>query len=324
MPKPFDLLVAGEINPDLILSDANLGVRFGQVETLVESATLAVGSSSVILACGAARLGLKTAFIGVVGKDLFGDFMLQAMQARGIDTRHVIVDAHQNTGLSVILSRVTDRAILTYVGAIDSLQADDISDEILGQARHLHIASYYLQRKLQPGLPALFSRAHALGLTTSLDTNWDPQGNWEAIRALLPLTDVFLPNENEALAISNTEGVEEILEILTNDCPTVAIKMGLKGAIACQEEAITALLPALDVEVIDTVGAGDSFDAGFLYGYLQGWELEHSLALGIACGSLSNSRPGGTAGQPSLEEALPEIPNILGYNPDTGLSKYEH
>src|SRR5262245_38986215 len=156
----FDVLVAGEINPDLILS-GDVVPEFGQVEKLVDSATLAVGSSSAIFACGAARLGLKVAFIGVCGNDIFGRFMLDEMQSRHVDVNNVIVRTGEQTGFSLILNTQTDRAILTHLGLIPALRTSDISDELLHQARHLHVASYFLQTNLQPDLPNLFRLAQS-------------------------------------------------------------------------------------------------------------------------------------------------------------------
>lgn len=299
----YDVLVAGEINPDLILSDAQLAVGFGQQETLVENMALSIGSSSAIFACGAARLGLRVGFVGVVGDDLFGHFMLDAMRDRDVDVAPVIVDQAARTGLSVILSRGADRAILTYPGAIPALHAGQVSDDLLSQARHLHVASYFLQTHLREGLPGLFRRAHSLGLTTSLDTNWDPSGEWRGLDDLLALADVFLPNENEALAVAHADTVDAALEQLTQLSQTVAIKQGERGGVA-QREADTVSAAPLPVEVVDTVGAGDTFDAGFLYGYLNDWPLEKSLRLACVCGSLSTQSAGGTEGQPSLPQAL--------------------
>src|SRR5512145_342785 len=163
IPDPsFDILVAGEINPDLILSGGVIPA-FDQTEKLVDSAALTVGSSSAIFACGARRLGLKVAFIGVCGDDVFGRFMLDEMRTRGVNVSNVIVRADGQTGLSVILNRGTDRAILTHPGLIPALRASDIPDALLREARHLHVASYFLQTDLQPELPDLFRRAHSLG-----------------------------------------------------------------------------------------------------------------------------------------------------------------
>ena len=298
----YDLLVAGEINPDLILTDPNLEPKFGQVEVLVENATLTVGSSSVIFACGAARLGLKVAFLGVVGDDMFGRFMLEAMEDKGIDISSVIIDPDQGTGFTVILNKVKDRGMITYMGAINALAPDQVSNKLLSQTRHLHIASYFLQTKLRPGVLDVFSRAKVLGVTSSLDTNWDPENEWVGLDEILPVTDVFLPNEAEGEALSGKHNPEEIVTVLSAKAGRVAMKLGADGAIAKQGGQMIRL-PAPHVGIVDTVGAGDSFDAGFIYGFLHEWSLEESLKLGIACGSLSTLGPGGTSAQPTLKEA---------------------
>jgi len=304
----FDLLVAGEINPDLIVSGDVVPV-FGQVEKLVDSAVLTIGSSSAIFACGAARLGLKVAFVGVCGEDMFGKYMLAELQEHGVDVSGVTMLPDQKTGLSIILARGSDRAILTFPGLIPSLSADAVTDNMLGRARHLHVASYFLQTSLQPGLPDLFTRAHALGLTTSLDPNWDPTNQWLGFEGLLKQVDVFLPNEKEALALTGTQNYESACRKFSTSGRIVAIKLGAQGAISCHGEIITCL-PALPVDVVDTVGAGDSFDAGFLFGFLNGWKIERSLHLAIACGSLSTRAAGGTTSQPTLEEAMKYAPSI--------------
>ncbi|MGZ6346935.1 MAG: carbohydrate kinase family protein [Anaerolineales bacterium] len=312
MSKTFDILVAGEINPDLILS-GDVVPSFGQVEKLVDSASLAVGSSSAIFACGAARLGLKTAFIGLCGDDVFGRFMLDEMQRLGVNVSNVVVLPGKQTGLSVILNRSSahgtgpnpssERAILTHAGLISSLKAGDVTEDLLRQSRHLHVGSYFLQTALQPGLPDLFARARSLGLTTSLDPNWDPSGEWQALEGLLREVDVFLPNENEALALTGSVSVDVAINDLRQKCRTVALKLGAQGALACRGEE-TAHASALKLQVVDTIGAGDSFDAGFLYGFLKGWSLEKALSLAVACGSLSTRAAGGTSAQPTLEEAM--------------------
>ena len=300
--KTYDILIAGEINPDLILS-GNVVPEFGQVETLVENATLAIGSSSAIFACGAARLGLHVAFIGVCGGDVFGRFMLDEMQKRNVDVSNVIVRAGEQTGLSVILNQGVDRAILTHPGLIPALQESDIPEALLRDARHLHVASYFLQNKLQPDLPNLFRRAHSLGLTTSLDTNYDPSEQWVGFDELLSATDIFLPNKTEAISITKVNDVESAATQLANKSKLVAIKLGSDGALACKEDLIIHS-DSVSVNVADTVGAGDSFDAGFIYGYLNNWELQRSLRLACICGALSTQRAGGTDGQPTLAEAM--------------------
>jgi sugar/nucleoside kinase (ribokinase family) len=302
MSTPFDILVAGEINPDLILA-GDVQPEFGQVEKLVESAALTIGSSSAIFACGAARLGLKVAFIGVCGEDVFGRFMLDEMQKRDVDIENVIQIPDGSTGLSVILNSGVDRAILTHPGLIAALQTEDIPDDLLRQTRHLHVASYFLQTALQPGLPGLFRRARALGLTTSLDTNYDPSEKWLGFDKLLSVTNVFLPNEKEALSLSGQADVALAADRLGSRVDALAVKLGAAGALGVSESQ-TVRVASIPVNVVDTIGAGDSFDAGFIYGYLQKWELEKALRLACVCGALSTQKAGGTEAQPTLEEAM--------------------
>jgi len=288
--KPYDLLVAGEINPDLILF-GDVEPVFGQVEKLVEAVSLTIGSSSVIFSCGAARLGLRVAFIGKCGDDIFGRFMLEEMQKRGVNVDNVIHVPGGTTGLSVILNRGVDRAILTHPGLIPALSAEELPDELLHQARHLHVASYFLQDALRPGLPRLFKRARSLGLTTSLDTNYDPSEQWRGFDDLLAVTDVFLPNEAEACSLAREENVDRAAEKLSAQVETLAIKLGAQGALGISHlpsgELVKVRVSSISVNVVDTIGAGDSFDAGFIYGYLNGWELKKSLQLGCVCGALS-------------------------------------
>lgn len=302
MMKSFDVLVAGEINPDLILS-GDVVPEFGQVEKLVDRATLAIGSSSAIFACGAARLGLRVAFVGVCGDDTFGHFMLDEMQKCNVDVANVIVRNDGQTGFSVILNRDADRAILTHLGLIPALCAGDISDALLHQARHLHVASYFLQANLQADLPAFFRRAHSFGLTTSLDTNYDPSEKWIGFDELLFVTDIFFPNKTEALSITQTNNVESAAQRLATKSKLVAIKLGSEGA-ALQADDKMISIQSIPVNVIDTIGAGDAFDAGFLYGYLNRWDVEMSLRLGVVCGALSTRAAGGTTAQPTLDEAM--------------------
>ncbi len=304
--REFDILVAGEINPDLVLR-GNILPEFEQVEKLVDSADLTVGSSSAIFACGAARLGLKVAFIGVCGEDLFGKFMLDAMSARGVDISPVIIREGGQTGMSVILARGSDRAILTFPGLIPALTTEDIPRSLLKRARHLHVASYFLQTGLQTGLAALFEEARDHGMTTSLDPNWDPAERWEGFDTLLRKVDIFLPNENEAVSITKAKTLQQAMLLLNKKTDLAVVKCGANGA--CLSKGTTDIeVPGLKVEVVDTVGAGDSFDAGFLYGHLNGWGLKKSLALATVCGSLSTRAAGGVTAQPTLEEALGYVP----------------
>jgi sugar/nucleoside kinase (ribokinase family) len=287
----IDLLVLGEGNVDLVLSGGDVEPAFGQVEKLVERAQLTIGSSGAILACGAARLGLRTAFAGVVGTDAFGDFLLQRLRERGVDVTPCRRDPHLATGLTLHLVRGDDRAMLTAPGTIDALRAADVDVALLASTRHVHVASYYLQRALQRGVAGLLRQARAAGATTSLDPGWDPADRWNGtLAAALRETDVLLVNEAEASRIGD-HGV-----------PTCAVKLGAAGALLRRDgQEVRVEAPA--VEVVDTIGAGDSFGAGLLWGLLGGAPTEEALRLAVACGSLSVRAAGGTDGQATAAEA---------------------
>lgn len=299
----FDIIVIGEVCVDLLLS-GNVEPEFGQVEKLINNATLSIGSSSAIFACGAAKLGLKVAFIGKIGDDIFGYFMRDNLEAKGIDVSQMIVDPKVKTGISVILSRGQDRAILTYLGSISELKFSEIDLSFLKQSRHLHIGSYFLQNQLQSDIPRLFSFAKENGLSTSLDTNYDPSEKWDSgLRDTFPYVDYFFPNENEIYAITKTKDKEDALDLLSKELNVIALKCGSNGAVVRNINKVFST-NALQVSVQDTTGAGDSFDAGFIYGILAGWNHEKALNFASICGSLSTRSLGGTNSQPDLTEAL--------------------
>ncbi len=287
----IDLLVVGDCNPDLLLSGGDVVPEFGQREKLVGEARLVVGGSAAIMACGAARLGLDTCFVGAVGDDLFGRFMLDALAERGIDVSGCMIEPGTPTGLTVALLQEDDRAMLTSPGTIRSLVSDQIDRSLLRNARHLHVASYFLLDGLRPGLPGLVAEAHAAGLTVSLDPQGDPAGVWGCgLAELLPALDVLFVNEQEHSGLD------------TSGCPLVVVKRGSRGASA-HTAAGTIEVSAPAVHVVDATGAGDSFDAGFLAGWLRGLPLDQALGLGCACGALSATGLGGTAAQPTLDQA---------------------
>jgi sugar/nucleoside kinase (ribokinase family) len=311
-PRAFDLLVVGDLNPDILVLDPDPAPVFGQVEKLVEAIRMTIGGSSAITACGAARLGLHVAFCGVVGEDELGASMLASMAEHGVDVSACRVDPVVPTGATVVLSRGVDRAILTAPGTIDRLRAEDVPVGLLAVSRHLHAGSTALQPELRAELPGLFRLARSLGVTTSFDSNWDPDERWDGIDGLLATADICLPNLAEARRWTGEEHPEAAASaVLTRagwlrDAEagplTVALKLGAEGALAARGTQLVRRA-APSVTVVDTTGAGDSFDAGFLAAWISGWTLEEALWLAVACGTHSVQAVGGVDGQPTLPEA---------------------
>ena len=301
----FDLLVAGELNPDIVVAGDDVEPTFGQGERIVDRISLAVGSSSAITACGAARLGLRVAFVGVMGDDPFGRWMLEALATRGVDVSACRIDPSLATGASVILTRPDDRATLTAVGAMAALTANDLPDALLKRATHLHVGSVFLQDALRVGLAGVFARARALGLTTSIDPAADPSGTrYATLGPILDASDVVMPNRAEAplIALRSDDDPVAAARSLAARGPVVAVKLGPEGGlVVAGDHGYRAAAP--EVAVVDAIGAGDAFDAGFLAGWLDGQSVDACLRLAVACGSLSERASGGTEGQPSRREA---------------------
>jgi len=303
MSRTFDVVAVGDLNADLILA-GDVTPVFGQVEKLIDDATLTMGGSTSIFACGAARLGLRVAFIGKVGRDPIGDYLLDTLQARGVDTAGVRRDECVKTGLTAVLSRGVDRAMLTYLGTLGILASGDVDWSIVQRARHLHLGSYYMLDTLRPAVPHLFAQARGCGLTVSLDTNYDPTEQWDGgIDGVLAHVDIFLPNEIEGKAIGRGATWQEGLDRLAVQVPCVALKRGGDGAIARRGAEIAVAQP-LAVTVVDTTGAGDSFNAGFVYGSLAGWPLQRTVDFAAACGSASTRAAGGIESQPTAAAAF--------------------
>jgi sugar/nucleoside kinase (ribokinase family) len=298
----LDLLVLGDCNPDLLITGAP-DAQFGQRERIVEDAKLVIGGSGAITACGAARLGLRTGLIGVIGDDFFGRFMCESLAERGVDISGLSVDGERPTGVSVVLVRGEDRAILTALGTVEDLSAAGFEPAGL-RARHLHVSSFFLQRRLRGDLPALLAAVRAAGTSTSIDANWDPEEEWDGgLLEALAETDILFANGEETRRIARNDDVNTAARMLAETGPIVVVKLGQDGAIAVARDEI-AHAAAVEVDVVDTVGAGDSFDAGFLAGFLDPRSLDQSLAFACACGSLSTRAAGGTAAQPTLPEAM--------------------
>lgn len=295
------ILVVGELNPDLVLRGVQ-GFPAPGKEVLASDLTMTLGSASAICATGLARLGNQVAFLSKIGQDVWGSFCLQYLREAGLDVSRVVRQPSLKTGVTISISSSSDRALLTFLGSIVALEARDVADDVLKDFRHLHVSSYYLQQKLRPGCRGLFARARRLGLTTSLDPGYDPSETWGSdLRETLEETDLFFPNEVEARALTGFEDPGQILQALGNGRTLTVLKLGAKGC-AALEAGQMLHLPAFPVTPVDTTGAGDSFNAGFLHAWLRTMPLHECLRTGAACGALSTQGLGGTSTQPGLAE----------------------
>ena len=293
MNPRFDVTIAGELNLDLILYGLPAELP-PERELLADNMALTLGSSSAIVAHNLASLGAKVGFQSLIGNDSFGEIALERLSRSGVDTSPVQRGHSVGTGLTVILQRDGWRNILTYPGAISRLTLDSLDFDYLCNSRHFHLSSYYLQSSLRPDVPELFRRLKAAGLTISLDTNDDPEERFMGnVEKALELVDIFLPNQREACRIAGIEDLEGAIRKISAFVPLLVVKTGPAGAIAIHKGK-RFQSAALKVDVIDPVGAGDSFDAGFLRAYLNRQTLPDCLAAGNAAGALCATRAGGT------------------------------
>jgi sugar/nucleoside kinase (ribokinase family) len=289
----FDITIAGEINLDLILYGLPDQMPVDR-ELLASGFSLTLGSSSAILAHNLGALGVNVGFATKIGTDPLGKIALDLVSGPNVTLSHSASTAGDQTGVTVLLHHGKVRHILTYMGVMAEMDVDDIDMSFVASSRHFHLSSLFLQKGLQPDLPHLCRELKQRGLTLSLDTNDDPEDLWgKPLGELLGLVDLLLPNESEAKRMTRTDDLDAAIDILARQVPIVAVKCGSRGSIV-QAGADRYVAPPLRVEPVDTIGAGDSFNAGFLKAYLHGLSLDECAAAGNASAALSTLRSGGT------------------------------
>jgi len=291
MPK-FDVSVVGELNLDLILSGLPPKLELER-EHLAKDLTITLGSSSAIFTHNLALLGSRVGFSSAIGSDALGEIALQFLRESGTDVTGVRKFEGKLSGLTTILPTGSQRYILTYPGTMFEMRFDHLDLDYVLDARHLHLSSYYLHRALRPRIPELFRAAKSAGLTTSLDTNDDPEDAWaDDLRSLLPHVDLLLPNERELCKIAHSDDVDRAIGILAEQVRLLVVKRGKAGAVARRgSERFEA--EAFSVQSVDSVGAGDSFDAGFVHQFIRGRPIEECLKFASLTGALSTTRAGG-------------------------------
>ena len=297
------ILVVGDLNVDVIISGMTEFPELGR-EILCDNIQTVLGGSASIFACRLAQLGAKVDIFGKVGNDENGKIVLNTLKKNGVGTERVIIDDALRTGVTVSLTYPQDKALLTFMGSIGALTPSDIKPDLFRSYDHLHVSSIYFQPKLLDSLDEIFMEARNHGLTVSLDPQSDPLGEYNKIWGILKNTNIFLPNEREAKEITGLSSLNDALSKLSLTAQTVVIKRGSRGAIGRTEEH-TVKVKALKVNPVDTTGAGDAFDAGFIYYYI--WKkqtFKRSMEFANAVGALSCLYTGGAEGKITEEAAL--------------------
>ncbi len=312
--KEFDVLVVGELNVDLILNKIDSFPVIGK-EVISNDMTMTLGSSSAIFANNLSVLGSKVTFCGKTGADTFAGLVTSSLQAGGVDLSNIIRTKDFLTGVTVAMNFGNDRAMVTYPGAMNDLRINDISDQALMSASHMHLSSVFLQEGLKPGITELFKKAKAFGLTTSFDPQWDPHEKWDIdLESLLPFVDVFLPNAEEVKNLSGEPTIEKALLKIRPFCNIVIVKDGVNGSVMRDKKQSLKQKAFLNEHVIDAIGAGDSFNSGFIYKYVNGKSLEECLEFAALTGAVNTTSAGGTSAFKSMADVRRIAKEKFNYN----------
>lgn len=299
MNRRWDVALFGDSFTDHVLTGFSSWPQPGE-EAFAQNYVREAGGGAVNTACGIARLGRQTAFLGIAGRD-DGDWLVQRIRDFGVDTSE-IQRGDRPTGLTVSISSRAERAFFTYRGVnaeLDSMLRDPSIWDWLAQARHVHFG---LAAEAEVAVTA-FDRLRAAGCSISLDVGWHPDwlrnpSSLEVIRR----TTVFFLNEPEAEAITGTDDPFAMLEFFERcRVASVAIKLGGKGAVM-HEAGVIYQCSAFEVDVVDTTGAGDAFNAGFIHAMLDNEPPQRRLEIACLCGALSTRSAGALSALPWREE----------------------
>lgn len=314
MDKSCEVTALGELNVDIILNDIDGFPEMGK-EKFAGKMTVTLGSSTAIFAANVACLGARTAFAGMVGRDSFGSLVSESLRAKGVDTRFLIESPDYATGATLVMSYDEDRANLTYQGAMDHMGFDDLNPDIFRESRHIHISSVFMQSALKRDFSRIFEAAESGGVTLSMDTQWDPKEEWDFdCAAILPHVDVFMPNETELKAITRADDLSGAISRIRPYLRQVAvIKCGSRGSLLVKKDGEVSEMPSfLNSHVVDSIGAGDSFNAGFIYGYVKGMSLTECQRLGNLTGAVNTTAAGGTGAFTSREAVIRTAREVFG------------
>ena len=301
--KEFDIIALGELNVDLILNQIESEPEIGK-EKFAKQMTLTLGSSTAIFAANAAALGAKVAFCGMIGNDSFGDLVETSLQKKGVDTRFLIRQDQYATGATICMSYDEDRANLTYQGAMDYMTLGDINPRVFTETKHIHISSIFMQSGVKRDLMKILRLCKENGVTTSLDTQWDPVEKWDLdYERVLPMLTVFMPNETELKYLTHTDTLDAAVEKIRPFVNAAVIKCGSRGSLLMRKGQPDRMQAALlNKHVVDCIGAGDSFNSGFITRLAAGDPLDVCQQYGNMTGAVNTTAAGGTTAFTSRED----------------------
>ncbi len=301
-----DVTCLGILVADLVGKPLDTYPERGKL-ALVDQLQLHSGGCAANTGIDLAKIGISTGIIAKVGNDGLGDFMVNALEKNGLDTRGVVRDPIVGTSGSMVISHSDgERSFIHYLGANASLTEDDVDFDLLADTRILHVAGTFLMPGID-GEPTarVLKKAQSMGITTSLDTAWDSKGRWMSVlEPCLPYIDYALPSIDEARNITGKTDPADVAKVfLDYGIKVVGLKMGEEGCyIRSADQEIR--VPRFTVDAVDANGAGDSFVAGFLTGVHNGWNLEKTGRFANAVGACCVLALGATTGIKSLEETL--------------------
>lgn len=311
--KDFDVAVIGELNIDFILNQIDAFPVIGK-EILSRQMNVTLGSSSAIFASNLSSLATRVAFIGKIGKDSFGDLVMTTLGNSGVNTDAIVRKDDLQTGATVVLNFGEDRAMITHPGAMEDLSFEDIDWQTVGRCRHLHLSSYFIQKGIKNDIGRIFREAKALGLTTSFDPQWDPSEEWRMdFKGILPYVDVFLPNKKELLNLTRQATLQDAIDCLSEFAHTIVVKLGNEGSVLFNGSEPLYQPAFINADVVDAIGAGDSFNAGFIYKFIDGHSPAACQEFGNIIGAYSTTAPGGTGAFIARKNIFQNVKERFGY-----------
>lgn len=299
------VLIIGNVNPDIVLIDVNEYPQMGQ-ELWINDCKVVMGGGAGNCSIDLSKLGCSTYLLSKVGTDFFGKFLLEGFNKYNVNTQFVQVNEKIMTGMSIAITKKKERSFISFKDKQSHINFNNMSDNDLQRFSHVHLMGY--NKKNSNSYIEFCKRVKALNISISADVGWDSTEKWDSsILNFLKEVDIFIPNEVEAKNYSGKENKIDALDFLSNYVDTIVIKLGGNGCIA-KSKGKFFKKSSFNVQTIDTIGAGDAFDSGFIYAYINGMDIEKCLDYANTCGAISTTLYGATDAFPTLEQLENQLP----------------